>query len=424
MSLSIYTHSTAPWSASSYSILVTRTLPNMVRDGHQVTLGTFYGLQGGPLPWTITEKNGKPGGTVMVFPSINGNTYDVEVMIPAYQYFKADILLAICDVWVFPPEQTRHANFVPWLPIDMDPTPEPVLKSLQTAVYPLVYSKWGVEVLAKDGVKAHYVPGSAPADIYKPGDKQAARKSLAFPDDAEFVVSIVSANKDALDRKGFAEGLLGFARFAKNHPQTYLYIHTNWGGAVDIQALVSGVSKREGIDLQKLIIRPDPFVFAMGLLDDRYMVAVYQASDVLLNACKSEGFGLPLIEAQMCGTPVAVTDFATTDELLFAGWKIQGQPDWSNGLNSWRIRVYIDSVVDALEEAYRNRGNEKLAQKARNGAIRFDNDTVFNQYWRPALKEIEAIVSKARVAMPNLGHDVPKVPTPTANGAHQEAVLA
>lgn len=408
MSLNILCHSTAAWSSSSYSVLVNRSIPHWVRDGHTVNMSVFYGLQGNPLPWHIQPKDDKPGGQVIVLPSVDGGHYDVNTIVPAYQYFNADCLITICDVWVFPAEITGQCVFCPWLPIDMDPTPQPILDSLKSATYPMVFSKWGVDVLAQDGVKAHYVPGSAPADIYKPGDKRAARETIRFPSLDAYVVSMVSANKDPLDRKGFAEGLTGFARFAEKHPDAMLYLHTNWGGPVDIKALV----RRLGIE--KHVIQPDPFGLAMGMLDDRYMALAYQASDVLLNPCKSEGFGLPLVEAQMTGCPVAVTDFATTDELLFAGWKIAGQPDWSSGLNSWRVRVYIDSVVDALEEAYANRGNEKLAQKARNGAMRFDNDTVFNQYWRPALKDIEAIVSKAKVSMPKV---------PSINGTQKESAL-
>lgn len=396
--MNLLVHSTAPWSNSSYSVLVVRTVPNIVTDGHKVTLSTFYGLQGGPLPWPIMGKDGQKVGGVTVLPTLDRPGYSVDSIVPAYQWMNADCLITIADVWVFPAEITRQTVFCPWLPIDMDPAPQPVLESLQSAVYPMVYSKWGVDILAKDGVKSKYVPGSASADVFKPGDKQIARDMIRFPERAKFVVAMVSANKDPLDRKGFGEGLTGFARFAEKHEDAYLYLHTNFKGAIDIASLIA----RLGIE--KRIIWANEFLMAMGLLDDRYMALVYQASDVLLNTCKSEGFGLPLVEAQLCGIPVAATDFATTDELLFAGWKIAGQPDWSNGLNSWRIRVYIDSVVDALEEAYRNRDNAKLAQKARNGAMRFDNDTVFNQYWRPALRDIEAIVSKAKVAMPKVPH--------------------
>lgn len=406
MSLSIYVHSTAPWSFSSYSVLVSRTLPNIVRDGHRVNLGVWYGLQGQPLPWAIAGKDGKQAGTVTVFPSVDGPNYGVQTMIPNYKYTNSDCLITISDVWVFPAELTRQAVFCPWLPIDHDPAPKPVVDSLETAVYPMVYSEFGRRVLEeRHGIKTKYVPCSAPANVFKPGDKQQARELIGFPADADFVASIVSANKDPMDRKGFAEGLVGFARFAEKHDRAYLYLHTNWRGNVQIAPMI------ESLGIKSRVIKPDPYGYDMGMLDDAYMANVYRASDVLLNTCKSEGFGLPLVEAQMCGTPVAVTDFATTDELMFAGWKMAGQPDWSNGLNSWRLRVYVDSVVDALEEAYRNKDNEKLQRRARNGAMRYDNDTVFNQFWRPALKDIEDITSRSK-AVYDVAKSLPLVAVP------------
>ena len=94
----------------------------------------------------------------------------------------------------------------------------------------------------------------------------------------------------------------------------------------------------------------------------------------------------------MCGVPVALSDFSTTDELLFAGWKIPGQRNWSIGADSWRLLVSVDGVVDALEAGYAERDNPKLRQQARDGARHYDTEQVFETYWRPALKDIEEIV--------------------------------
>ena len=308
-------------------------------------------------------------------------------VVPNYRFYKADVCITISDVWIYPTAVTGKMNFAPWLPIDHNPVPEPVIKALETAIYPMAMSKFGIKMLADAGIKAHYVPGSAPADIFKPQDQKAARQKFAFPPDCDFLAVMVSANKDPQDRKGFAEGLTGFAKFRETHPGAYLYIHTNWQGAIDIPAIVNNLG------IADYVLQPDPYAILAGMHNEEYMVSVYNSADVLLNPCKSEGFGLPLVEAQMCGCPVAVTDFATTDELLFAGWKIDGQPDWTNGQNSWRKRVYIDSVVDALQAAYDAKGNSKLRQKATKGASRYDTETVFNRYWLPALKAIEVLIN-------------------------------
>lgn len=381
-------HSTAPWGPSSYSVLTGRTVPDLVRMGHEVVVSTWYGLQGALMPWQIKprgEPKGATVGTVKVLPCFNGANYGVDTLLAAYEWAKADVCISCMDAWVLPPMLTSRMTFAPWLPVDHDPCPQGIVDSVRAAAYPMTYSRWGAEVLRSAGVEAHYVPCSADASVFVPLDKAAARKRLDMPAKAGFVASMVAANKDSSDRKGFSEALQGFAKFAQAHDDAYLYIHTFWNGPINIGNLAQrcGIADR--------VIQCDQFGYLMGLFDDAYMRAVYAASDLLLNPAKSEGFGLPLLEAQMCGTPVAATDFSTTDELLFAGWKIPGQRHWSMGAESFRLLASVDGVADVLEEAYRARGSETLAKQARRGASALDTKRVVEEFWRPALSEIEKI---------------------------------
>jgi glycosyltransferase involved in cell wall biosynthesis len=341
------------------------------------------------MPWTIAGRNGDKPQTVTILPhhAVGGNTYGEAMLLEHYRHSRAEVCITVCDVFVFPPHITGKTNFAPWLPVDIDPAPDGIIQALEPAIYPMVYSKWGVEVLERAGVKAHYIPCGVPKNTFCPGDKMAAREQFKVGRDYDFLVTMVAANKDGSDRKGFSEAMLGFAKFLEKRPEAILYIHTDWGGPIK----PANIAKRLGIE--KSIIQPDQYGYINGMLDEKYMANVYRASDLLLNPCKSEGFGLPLVEAQMCGCPIAATDFATTNELLFGGWKLDGQLDWYAGAESWRKRVYVDSVADVLEEAYRERDNVKLQRKAHNGALRFDIDTVFNHYWKPALADIENLVN-------------------------------
>ena len=382
-------HSTAPWSPSSYSIITKRVVPSILANGHTTVISTWYGLEGMPLPWSVT-KNEKTY-QVTILPRIHGaEQYQGDVLQFHYKQNKCDLLVTCSDAWVFNPKQTYMTNFAPWLPVDTEPAPQALISTLKPAIYPMVYSKWGVEVLAGQGVEAHYVPCSAPVKTFTPGDKQAARDVFHVDREFDFLATMVAANKDGADRKGFSEALQGFAKFLEKRPGAMLYVHTNWGGPINI----ANIATRLGI--QDHVIQPDQYAYATGMFSEEYMAQVYRASDVLLNPCKSEGFGLPIVEAQMCGTPVIAADFATTDELLFAGWKLDGQRDWYAGADAWRWRVFVDGVADALDEAYKEKDNRKLHKKATNGAKRYDNELVFKQYWKPALKEIEALVNRGK----------------------------
>ena len=387
--MEILWHSSAPWGTGSYSVLTKRTVPGIVRQGHKVTCNTWYGLQGEPQKWRILPR-GKPEadpmGIVTILPS-NGDNYGVDTMLAAYRAAGAEVCVSCMDVWVIPSEISGKLNFAPWLPVDHDPCPTPIVDALRAAMYPMCMSKWGTEVLKAAGIAAHYVPCSADSDVFKPGDQKLAREKTGVPADA-FLVTMVAANKDEHDRKGFGEALQGFARFAASHEEARLYVHTMWSGAIDINALV------DRLGIADKVIKPNTYAMAMGMYSNDDMREIYNASDVLLNPAKSEGFGLPILEAQMCGIPVIVSDFSTTDELLFAGWRIAGQKHWSYGADSWRFMVYVDSVVDCLEEAWREAANPKLKQQARNGAIDLDTETVLKQHWQPALAEIAQLVEK------------------------------
>lgn len=386
--MKILWHSTAPWSPSSYSVLTARAVPSIVRAGHNVALGTWYGLQGQPLPWTIQDKKtGDVIARVDVFPASDGPGFSMDTLAELYKYTGSEACIVCSDSWPFKAEVTRKVNFCPWLPVDHDPVPEPVIEALSTAVYPMVYSEWGKQLLEAKGVKAAYVPCSAPADIFKPGDKKTARQALGIVDKAEYVVGIIAANKDPQDRKGLAEGLQAFAKFAESHDGAYLYLHTNVHGPINVLAIA------ESLGIRNRIIQCDPLGYKLGMLDTAYMVNVYNSIDALLNLAKSEGFGLPLLEAQLCGVPVIATEFSTTAELLWAGWAVSGQKYWSPGLDSWRVVADIDIAAEALEEAYRARNNKTLKLQARRGGLSLDTDRVYSEYWAPALADIERIVT-------------------------------
>jgi glycosyltransferase involved in cell wall biosynthesis len=47
--------------------------------------------------------------------------------------------------------------------------------------------------------------------------------------------------------------------------------------------------------------------------------------DVMLATSYGEGFGIPTIEALACGTPVIVSEFAASTELLGDVWLVDGQ---------------------------------------------------------------------------------------------------
>ena len=58
-----------------------------------------------------------------------------------------------------------------------------------------------------------------------------------------------------------------------------------------------------------------PYIDVLPKLSEELLAAAYRRSAVLLQTSESEGFGLPVIEAMACGTPVVATDIAPLHEV-------------------------------------------------------------------------------------------------------------
>ena len=376
----IYWHSPSPWSYGSYSVLTRRLLPYLVQD-HEVEIGAFAAIAGFPIPWGVTDEH-----TVVVRPmGMSQRRGAADLMKPLYDVLKPDVCISASDSFIYEAGDTKDFYWVPWCPVDYEPIPKLIADSLVSADHILVYSNWGVDRLRESGFKAHYVPGAADADFWHPSlnSPKEERQHSAALKDLDFLVTMVSANVDRMDdRKGFREALLGFKLFNEQHPNSALYLHCGWTGPVHLIELV----RRLG--LEGKVIQPDQYSFALNLLDDNYLRRMYWCSDVLLNTSKSEGFGLPVIEAQMCGVPVAMTDFANVDEVVKTGWKIAGDRCWSDGPDAFRLRVRPDEVAESLEKAYCQNGAIG-SDKIRERVLEFDQPAVYENHWIPALEVIK-----------------------------------
>jgi glycosyltransferase involved in cell wall biosynthesis len=205
---------------------------------------------------------------------------------------------------------------------------------------------------------------------------------MGVPEDA-FLVGMVAANKanGSIHRKAFAENLLAFALYRKENPNSYLYIHTEPSrvfGGFDIATLMKAV----GLPLDAVLF-PDPVKLRYGYSSEE-MAGIYSSFDVLLHASYGEGFGVPAIEAQACGTRVIGSNWAATPDLLGEdSFLVGGQPFWDEAQSSFFMTPLIPDLIKALKEASNNRGHSATSVTF---ARQFDADKVWNEYWVPFLK--------------------------------------
>ena len=202
-----------------------------------------------------------------------------------------------------------------------------------------------------------------------------------------------SAKRDIVRLLGIPEGRIAVApdgvdgRYgpggekpsARGGPKTVLYVgrsdpYKNLPGLVEVFArLVRG----GGMDARLRIVgSPDaryPEAGAdrvewSGYLDDAGLVQAYQEADALALLSKYEGFGLPVLEAMACGTPVVCSNAASLPEVAGAAARIVAPDDVAGAAAALR------EILENPAEAARLRA-AGLAQ-----ARRFS--------WRPAAEAV------------------------------------
>ena len=406
----------APWCHTGYGVQGKYLLPRMHRMGHETACCAWYGLEGGSLTIQVD------GAPIKVYPK-GTRHWGLDVLPYYIEDFGADLVLSLQDVWVLPPtyKQTLgNVAWAVWFPVDHDPIPDKILTSAKAADFPITYSKWGREIAKDAGLDTTYIPHAVDTTIFSPGDKIAARQELGLPLDA-YIVAMVAANKGFPARKSFPEALLAFAKFAKSRADInpVLYVHcdpttTNKGVDLIEMAKSLGIERR---------VKYAPRAAYITGLPDEYVANVYRAADVKLLPSRSEGFGLPIIEAQACGTPVITSRFASMTELTVNGVSVPPVQPWWSPLNAWQATASAEHVYRALEEvaSWDQAKRDDMAAKGRQHVVdNYDWDVVAETHWRPFLEWVERHVAyrkRGRIVQSWMQYGKQKAPAPEPEAA-------
>ena len=378
--------SNSPGMPTGYGVQTKILADRLKRHNVDVAILSNYGIEG-----AMSEYK-SPFGTVPVYP--RGLTmYSGDVLRPFHEKHLAErdianFILTLYDVWVYADiPNLESLNFVSWTPIDHISVPAKVQSWLvRENVYPLAMSPFGQRSLEQLGIESTYIPHAVDTKLYKPTheiDGVPVKQYFGLKD-SDFVVGMVAANKanGSIHRKAFAENLLAFSIFKKAHPEAYLYIHTvpekTYGGFG-----LANLAKACGVDMQSILF-PDPERYRFGYSDEE-MAALYTGMDVLLHASYGEGFGVPAIEAQACGTKVIASNWAASQDLVSEdGWLVDGQPFWDEAQLSFFQIPSVPSIVQALTKAYQSSRSE--SQASMEFAKQFDVERVWKWYWMPFLR--------------------------------------
>lgn len=374
--------SNAPWVKSGYGTQTSQVVRRLVADGHDVAILANAGIDGQRINWD---------GVIVLPPG--GTQYGNEVLADHYDWWmrgEAGWCITLYDAWTFDRAFLHDGvKIASWVPVDHIPVPANVA-SWCIDHYTIAMSRYGQDQFAQVGIDARYIPHALepdmrPTEALPSGDT--VRKSMHIPEDA-FLVLITAANHGTAlnDRKSWSEMMQAFGLFASRHPDAYLYAHTATmePGGIPLRILAEAC----GIPGNRILF-PHQAAYKSGDHETPTMAAIFTAADVLLATSRGEGFGIPVIEAQACGTPVIVSDFTAQPELVGAGWTVPVQPFWDPHQSAWWGIPSVSAIVDALEESYQRRGDADLRDQALAKAAEYGADHVYEEHWRPVVTELD-----------------------------------
>lgn len=378
-------YSNAPWAATGYGVQTAIHTRALTDAGHQVAVHANYGLDGGALNW----------GPVKVYP--RGLTeLSLDTLAANARDFQADVVVSLFDVWVLRHDlmQANGVRWAPWFPIDSEPISEAVARQVREAWAPLVFSRHAVRMCEQAGIPCRYVPHAFDPEIYAVTQpRRDAREKRKLPTDA-FIVGVCAANKGVPSRKAWPEILQAFAELRRRHSDAVLALHTTTSVAhqgVDILACADAF----GIPEDAMLVC-DQYRQTLGF-PGAYMRDFFEAIDVLVNPAQGEGFGVPIMEAQACGTPVIVGDWTAMPELVEWGWKVtrdEAQPWWTPQ-HAFQFHPSVPAIADRMEAAYQAKAAgamDDTAQRkrcARKTHAAYAIPNVVRDHWTPVLAELE-----------------------------------
>ncbi len=369
--------SVSPFVGSGYGSQTAVAAKCLRAMGHDVAIFCHYGLNGSQTDW----------GDIPLYPN-NFGDYGDKSDKAWYDDFKADLLITLVDIWVLR-NMPSEMHWAPWMPVDHDPIPPLVLDAAKNClgiVKPIAMSKFGLKQLNDNDVDAYYIPHSVNTKLFVPNPEAREKYRDRYHWEDKFVIGTIATNQ--VERKNWNAGMQGVKIFESKHPgEVVYYMHTDLTDSKGINL----ATLRKNLKMESYTFVPSITAMRKGIPTET-MANTYQVMDCLLLPTKGEGFGIPLIEAQAVGVPIITTKCTAQTELMGGGWFIENlRPEWT-AQSSWQFSCDPYEIAEKLELAYQAKKSGEMVEigkKAREKAMEYDEDAIYNTYWPAVLADIE-----------------------------------
>lgn len=245
--------------------------------------------------------------------------------------------------WLDSSDTEANFEWVAQVPIDGRPLPDAWEGFFRDVDHPIAMSEFGREAI----VDAYDVdPAVVPHGVEHREIDGASRE--------EFLISSVNRNQFRKQYPRLIEAWGKFYERAGRPEDVRFYIHADY-------------EDDAGWPLERYVDEHDireVMVPYQGKVTRERLMELYKTTDVFTSATGGEGFGLTAIEAMSQGTPVVITDYTTSEELV-----VEGEPGPRGSLIEpelmydehpkfaavKRALVDTDAFADELLDYYENR---------------------------------------------------------------------
>jgi glycosyltransferase involved in cell wall biosynthesis len=209
-----------------------------------------------------------------------------------------------------------------------------------------------------------------------------------FPSNPEaFIVGSVGKN---CTRKQYPRMIDAFAEFAKNKDDVMLLLKVGDpfnrnGQGYDLWEYL----QRYGLDKKNQIGFLDQESNLLAGTAHSDLAALYNLFDVHCLTTSGEGFGIPTMESQACGTPNIIADNTTAPELVRNhGWLVPCDDYVMGERNAKRDLINIEKLTEAFQDAY---DHPKKIKRFGNESFRYSKEFA----WKGIAEKLDIILRKS-----------------------------